>query len=254
MEISTLVNLLEYLNTHDKNDKTYQYIIESLIPNKIDYRLDTNDNHTAQFVPNTRTIEVNMNKIDEWLNYNTEYLSERFNISDKPLLSNYLILNMFIHEIQHSKQYLISTGELESYQILKEGYNYIFKLMQAQGIENVPIVGFFSKVARLTKLVLYNRKHDSYVLERDANLESFHLLRKLAKEINDKNLKKSFALYESNILRLGYEDTCDGALKQTFYELGMKSEYDKLPKNEEIDYQDRIRYGLEIDEEKSIKL
>jgi hypothetical protein len=249
-----LLDIFNYLMINGINDEAFEKILSELTPEGIKYNINRNGNYTALFVPTTESIDVSIDKVNNWVLVNTYDLKEKYRIQDRFIFSYYLFINLFIHEIQHSKQYLISTGKLESYKILQEGYKCIFDLMEKNKSEDIPIVGLFYRISRLSKLIKYDADHNSYCLERDANIESFKQIRRLAKLNNHDDINKIAACIESTFIRQGYDNTCDGALKQTLTSIGLKKKYDNLPKDEIIDYPERVRYGLEVDEIKGIKL
>ena len=233
------------------NEYTIEKTLIDFTPKGINYDIKREGEFTALFVPADKTIKVSINNINNWLFTNTYDLKNKYNLqTDTHKIMNYLYINLFTHEIEHSKQYLISEKEIEGYKILQEGYKCLFDIMRSNKYERIPVIRLGFMLSRLSKLLLYNANQNEYCLERDANIEAFHQIRELAKYNKDEEIYKYAALVESNYLRLGYETNGEGSLKQTLDKIGLKKKYEDIPKDEDIPFYERIRYGLEVPDEK----
>jgi hypothetical protein len=52
---------------------------------------------------------------------------------------------------------------------------------------------------------------------------------------------------------IGYENDTKGSMYKTYYDLGLKSKYDKI-KHSEMSEEDRLRFGLEVNNDTRNKL
>lgn len=167
----------------------------------------------------------------------------------KEYLYNFLLL-VLLHEIEHYYQYLIAKGYVEfPYQIVTDVYNFFYPCTHINYPDINPL---FSLI--IEEYLSYIEGTGSCIIERNANIEAFSALIKVADYENNSKmlhiLKK--ALYSQ--AKIGYAGIINnGSIEQTFRKLLSHKTYKSFNHTEDISLQDRIRYGLPIDE-KSKKL
>ena len=100
----------------------------------------------------------------------------------------------------------------------------------------------------MVSLVQYMKKPNSYVLERNANVEGFNALRVLAHENKNEEMLKVFNDMTRTSMTIGYETDTSGCFYHTFKDLHMMREFNKMNITEGMTMRDRIFYGVDIDE------
>ena len=137
----TLLLLKDIINNYDKDNlsKTYiEEILKELIPGKdgnllIKYKVKDNGISIAKFIPEYESININISKVNEWLDNNTNSFLKETDSCDHDTLRRYLFLFMITHEIEHSYQYLMGKGIISSpNDILKNAYHGLFDLMASK--------------------------------------------------------------------------------------------------------------------------
>lgn len=231
-----LVDYLEFAIPKDKNGNllVHYSVSESLF-------------RTAEFRPNNKTLYFSLEKIDNWLDVNTNLLAQAGNIDNQKLLRTFLAFFVISHEIEHSFQYLMSKDEIVSPCVLvKNGYKSLLDLfMSGKDILPRPI----KETRKMMSLVLYKMHENEYILERNANLEAFSLVCQLTKLETNEQISKLFEKMLNIMFRAGYEKSCDGLLVETYKKILMYDKYLRFDKGNDLSMTDRIRYGLSIDEE-----
>jgi hypothetical protein len=253
-ELEQLNSELNLLYTKGINEENIEKIIKELfemydICDKTSYRFQDNSPNTAQFVPHLNQIVISIKQIPKWLYLNVDDPKNTIKVGnmDSLLLKCYLVLNMLVHETEHAKQYLIGQEELPSPSILvSKGYRNITELLiNPNYILPRPI----KLVRRTISLVLYYKKQNSYILERNANLEAFYKLSFLAQKRNDSDILSLFTEITELYLKLGYINSIKGSMYETHKEILM---LDKFPKTKDyllLDTGTKMRFGLPITEE-----
>ena len=128
--------------------------------------------------------------------------------------------------------------------LVREGYKDITGLM----IKPVTILPHPIKTTRRrVSLVKYFQNRDNYILERNANTEAFSALLDIAFDIGDENMIHMMKTFLESFLMIGYKEDTLGCMYHTFCDLYRIDIYDRISK-EDIKDEDRLRYGLPIDE------
>lgn len=227
-----------------------KYKSELLVNYEINERNNFNTKSAAYYYPIFNTIYVELDEIIEWIENNLNHFSESYDI-DEDLFRAYLLLYLLLHELEHSYQGLIRLNYLKSpNKVVNVGYSIFMGLLVDA---NNPKIDPINGVIRNIRLRKYYKTERNFVLERNANLETFMTLKSLAKYIDDKKSMKIFSDSVRAYSVIGYENGTDGAMLHTFKELFYYSKYKKINQND-INDKDRIRFGLEISNKKRKQL
>ncbi|MGN1372313.1 MAG: hypothetical protein ACI4XM_08585 [Candidatus Coprovivens sp.] len=257
--INYLSNLVDYIlnNDFDKN------VIESILCNIIakdsngdtlvNYIVREKGNNTAIFIPRYEVIEVSMEKLRKWIDSNGSDLMEMFKVDNKPLLDSYLLLMVLLHEVEHSNQYLVSKGLLESSCVcIKEAYKSLFDLL----IPKDYVLPRPIKVVRRTiSIIAYKSRENEFLLERNAQFESLGLLAQVAFRRDDNKIGDLFIKMQRIFSIAGYKDNCDGALINTFKDIYMGDKLTRFNHDyDSLSIEERYRLGLPVDHETRKKI
>lgn len=252
-----LSNIIKYINKNDINKEYLEEILKQLLPKKngenlIRNNIGENGITTAVFSPRTESIKISINKMNEWLDSNSKDLSEMYKINDVNTLKSFLFLFMITHEIEHSYQYLISKGKIESpTKIITQGYKGIFDLL----IPDKHIIPRPIKETRRTLSVfLYKLKENFYILERNANIESTDLLIELAAFMEREDMINLFKDIHDTCIEIGYTENSKGSLDETYRKILLYDRYKKFYEETNLKEEEKIRLGLNISEETRQKI
>ena len=241
-----LKEVIDYIKNKELNKSVIEKVLEELIPDKmIGYSINEIGFNIC-FIPTIKKIVVSLNMIDTYLRINNKDLSLMYNIKDTKNFSIFLILFMLIHEIEHSKQYLIGKDIIDSNDILKYGYKYLYEILDSK--ESI-IPNPFKKTKNLISQIIYRKNENHYVLERNANVESLSLLCDLALFINNEEIYNALNSMRNSFLKFGYENSNVGCFEETYRNLLMYNKYKKIYTDLDISIEDKIRYGFRIDED-----
>ncbi len=257
-DLNTLNECLQLLYKYGINEDTINIVIKKILEltellGKTEYSFNIKAPKSAQFVPSYNEIILSKPKLDKWIDNNiyNEQTKVFPNIQKRELLKCYMILNILIHEIEHAKQYLIGKEELPSpsLYLTKGYYNITNLLINPNYILPRPI----KTTRRITSLSLYLSNCNMYVLERNANLESFLTTGSLAIQNEDyliaTELIKAAILY----MRHGYK-TDMGSLYETHKKILLLDKLPKIDDYKDLDAETKIRYGLPIKKEDRKKI
>ena len=202
------------------------------------------DRAAAKFVPSRVCIYTSVNKLNEWLDNNTSDFYNSYKIDDKNVLRDYLLLFVLTHEIEHSYQYLMGKGIINSpNEMLKNAYNGLMSLLIRQDyIIPRPV----TQIKRDISLILYKKDENNYLLERNANIESTDLLMKLSKYESREDMYNLFSMINGAFKKVGYIDNNNGSIYETYKSILMFSKYKKFYEEIEMSEEERIRYGFSL--------
>lgn len=251
-QLLVLKNVLNYLQNNELSKSYLEEILKELFPKKnnellINYNIKEKGIVAAQFIPNTKSIDISLNKVNIWLENNIKDFMKDYKVNDINVLKSYLFLLMISHEIEHSKQYLIAEGAIESpCVLLKDAYKGLFELFNyKESIIPRPI----KDTKRRLSLFLYKLKENYYLLERNANIESMSLVSDSALYNNNEDIYKIFDDLKNIYLKCGYVNSTMGSIEETYRKILMYNKYKNFTHQVGFSDQDKIRYGLEITEE-----
>ena len=204
-------------------------------------------NNTASFNPNFYRINIDLNRVDKWANDITQTASLIFDIDDLELAKAYFIVQMYRHELEHVNEYLIATDQKAvDYEFLKQVYRDVFDFLIIK--ERKGRFSLLSTIKDSRKLSLYKKNAYNYILERNADIESYDYLSKVAMDSGDSSIKQLMISCRNTSMLIGYTEDESGCIKKTYEGLHMESKYGSLyfPS---LSMMDKVRYGLELEGE-----
>ena len=225
----------------------YNYLGYKDIPINFNSRIK----ETARLNPNNNVITVNIPKSKEWTQKGASDSLESFEISDIKLLEAYLYVTLLAHEIEHSHQKLIADGKIKpNYEYKKQVFHDIYNIMiKKDYIIPRPI----SLMKDILRFKIYTENAYNFILERNASIESYDVLSKIAKLSNEKEIFNYMLTCRNAYMLTGYNDSPEGTLKYTYDKLCMMNKYDSLVFPKDITLFEKVREGLELTEEERTK-
>ena len=165
-----------------------------------------------------------------------KYLTKKFFIVDKDILISYLYILVVIHELEHIQQLLVKEKGSEILPATLVELYEIFYKMNKDG-------SFDTKI-----LEKYESKKRFYVIERNANVESYKTISALAYYCGDNDIANVFDKLKYYAQYLGYNWSNEGSISKTMRDLNISC-ISKLP--DAADFSDftideKIRYGMPI--------
>lgn len=156
-----------------------------------------------------------------------------------------------MHELEHSYQACISKGVVITPSILLQScYNLFFKSK-----DEFTSLSLDEKTRCIIQELIYGvRNKGLFALERNANLESFDLIYRLASLESNEDMIKLFEELRMFTALIGYNHNGPGVLVHTAKSL---LQYDKLRGFEEIEtfsFEEKVRYGMPISDEELYNL
>jgi hypothetical protein len=154
----------------------------------------------------------------------------------------YNFMYALIHEVEHVYQFMFSQGHLNApYNIVGELYHKLFEY----DVDNMNCV---IRDILLFRKMFYSRKVN-FVLERNANIETCDLLRRVCEYENNKDIFGSINCEYLIYMKLGYlRKKYNGSFDESFSKIWRRDLFDGKV-CEDISIDERIRYGLPIDDE-----
>ena len=255
--IALLADFIKRINADNLVMEEVGEVVRELLPRKedktlINYNIKDKGFDIAKFIPKTRSINLCMHRINEWLDKNVKDIAQLYNENDVAILRKYMFIYMLTHEISHSYQYLISKGLIESpNKVLKDAYNGLFEVLNPKEyIIPRPI----KQTRRYISLALYKKNENFYLLERNANVESTDLVSRVALYNDNEDMYSLFKRMENTWLRCGYIDSTIGSIEETYTKILMHDKYKKFCNEVSMSIDEKIKYGFNIDEEERQKL
>ena len=246
-----LKDIVTYTQKHDLSVEYLEHILKYLLPKDSDnfltsYYVKEKGIVTAMFVPDSNKILLSLDKMNDWLERQTEDFSKYYQFSNKKEFKSYMLLFMLTHEIEHAYQFLIGKGIVDTpNDVLKNAYQGLFDLMiKKHYLLPRPIT--ISR--RLISKILYKARENDYLLERNANILSMELVGKSALFNDNEEIFKIFDDTMRTYLICGYTDSNIGSIKETYRNILMENKYRWFYHDIEIDDRDKVRYGFEIDD------
>lgn len=241
-DLLMIVDDIKYIENHDITKSFVEELLKQMIPSNkgkplIKYIVIKNktSNDMVAFNPKTKTIEVNLNKLNQWVNACTNQLISDYNLSysDTKLLQSYSLVHIIAHEIEHSYQYLIAQKKVDiPNEIISNAYKGLFDLI--------------TKSKDYVKRGMYTFYHDELLIERNAQIESFDLILKCAKNEDRQDLYNAYSKIIYEWIKLGYRNSNEGSISQTYRVLDMYDKYLNFYHELPISESEKIRYGFPI--------
>lgn len=252
-DLKNISQHLDLIRTKGYSKDTVMQILFKLIPFSKEYVVTpevTTDGYPAFFNAYKRIIHISEEPLKKYIDNLIDAIIELYpNISNqKEELRAYMTYFVLCHEIEHTYQYMFGERYIEpQYRVVGDAYKKIIEIKE----EKMSLLKFRILLSR------YKSQKDKahFVLERNANVEAYDLLLKLS-------------LYESNIdinklmynQWMGYS-VCgyaslryNGSFEEAFKATWRKNKFEELVFDKDIPLEDRIRYGLPIDDSDRIVL
>lgn len=237
--------LLEKLRSKGCTEDVLDEILNTIIPQNQHLPIDivfNASNVPAAFSLEDKDIEISLNALKKYIDRVISILIKIHPTLEKEIFYNHILL-VLVHEVEHYYQCLILRGYVEfPYELVKEGYKNLFMLKISKDLNPASVKAMIKNFSR------YSNKPDS-LLERNANVEAYEALVKVAKYENNKEMLeilKELLLFN---LSLGYKGLSNGSMEKTYRKKRMIEVYNSFDHTEDIPIQDRIRYGLPIDKD-----
>lgn len=205
----------------------------------------------AVFNPRTNCILLNKKSFNNWLNQNAGAFYEDNKKYKREDLDAYFTLFALAHESAHAIEYLIGQNKIDcNSQVLQKSYKGLYYLFTFKD-HFIKTPGDYKK--RLS-LFLYRIRENYFVLERNANIEAFDLLSKVAEYEQKESIYNLFEELKLLMCTIGYHDNENGSLEETYRKILMHRKYKSFYQKENLDIIDKIRYGLPIPNESKQEL
>lgn len=237
-----LKEVLECIRQKGINELYYCNILDIITPKKngvdlVDYMI-TSKIKTAAFMPSLNIITINPSSLNSFMEDEVKAYNSVFEDINIKELKSYLPFVIIFHEMSHAYQYFMGKGLIDApYKIVKEGYYNVYKYMD--GTSNNKLIKYF-----------YTRTSENGLsfLERNAQIETYDMCMKLAEYEDNDEMKIFFNKAKNMWNKNGYVYSKKGCLYETYKNSLLLKDYILLPKKESIPTNEKIRYGLEIDE------
>ena len=228
-------------------------IVVSLIPKNNDgelylgYDLRNVGALISSFSFSDNEVRLSVDEMTRFNNRNCIKFIDRFGIRDIDLFKDYMFLMIILHEIEHGYQYLMAYGvEPVPCKLISDGYRLIIDTLLGRGYENL---GFIKNIKNDLSHFLYYKNCSKYVIERNANVEAFDLLQKLAISNDHYELSVVFNQIRNAMAMWGYMDNNKGSFDETCRKMLIGNEYRDFDHSYELSDIDSFRYGLPISDE-----
>lgn len=162
------------------------------------------------------------------------------------VFKDYLAIFILSHELEHTYQACIRNDLIVSPSIMLESCYKMFFDRKCEILD----YSLKEKLRYVIRAIMYARNdRGNFALERNANLESFDLIYKLASLDSNEDLIKLIEELRMSQALIGYSSNEQGVLVETAKRV---LQFDKLRGFEEVDilsFEEKVRYGLPINED-----
>lgn len=204
---------------------------------------------------NISNYDICMNEINLSINYARIWIDKNKNmfydfnmcVKDNEYFEVYMFVFVIVHEIMHSCQNLMANNVILSPSVfVRDGYKKI--------LDNFLLN--FNDIYRIRQLfanIMYQFNRNISVIERNANVEACMLLRDISYQLKNLDISIMFNNAMNDQLLSGYIYNNRGSFEETYKKMFLMKEYNKLIDDNSLSIEDRIRYGLSIDNEIDVK-
>lgn len=206
------------------------------------YEIKKIDGGYSRFCLGDNYLKLSMDEMKRWSEFNSLKLANRFSVNDLDLFRKYIFFSIIIHEIEHSYQYLMANDLVDSPSSLVSS---LYKLIIDTLVNNSD-VNILKEIRNIISYRLYNKNSGRYVIERNANVEAFDLMQKLAIENEHMEIADTFNRMRNSIAIWGYLDNNKGSFYETCKDMKLIREYKKFDHDYELSDIERFRYGLPV--------
>ena len=233
--------LIETVKGMDFSEETVDFALHYLLENtenKPDVLVDTG--YFASFSPRLEAICYNPCLLDRALDLLIRNL--RSDCKDYLLLRSVLLTYVLEHEIEHYYQYLISE-RIESCESInmERAYKLIYGLVKDRTFRE----RLYSR-NHIDSLKAYNAGKENYFIERNSQIEAYDTIIRVLEDLYP-DLANEFRVIRNQYLVWGYENNNnEGNVYTTMKEIGLLPKYERRYREEDLSFEDRIRFGLPI--------
>lgn len=208
--------------------------------------------YTAMYVPDGNYIKLNANRVESWVQNNANKLKDNFFIKNVKLFRGYLYLYLLAHEVEHSYQKQIALGYVNLNNPVIQGayYHLLRQFKKDNSLFPKPI----SRTKKAIRLYNYRKKENEYVLERNAMLEGYDLLYRLANHYHNEELSRAFYCCRAFCCKIGYHNNPRGSFAETYQAMLMLQKYERIIEEKNFSEEEAVRYGLPVSEETRQKI
>ncbi len=252
-ELLALKSMLEKIEKNELSIKLISEIVTNLIPkdknnNNLVSQVITDGKITpAAYIPNFNLIRVSLSGFSDITKESAKVLGESFKSKEIEKITNYYRLFALLHEVEHSKQFLMAKDVIESpSDELKNGYKNVTSIiLKDDKLFTTPI----KRIKKVASLYKYNSTPNDFIIERNANVEASRKIIDLATINNEEEIKDIFNGFNLAMMFIGYYNDELGCMYKTHEALNLMKLYNKIKKDDTIYEEDRLRYGLTINKE-----
>jgi len=233
-------------------------VVKVLLPRDDDgkllvgYELCDRNGGFSRYSLGDNCLRLSVDEMYKWVDINSENFIKQFGVSDRDLFRDYVVLLILVHEIEHGYQYLMAYDKIDApCDVVSGGYKLIIETLLGYGYDKM---GVMDKVKNRIAFNRYNKNNGRYVIERNANVETFDLLQQLAILNNHKELVSVFNRIRNLVGIWGYMYGTRGSFAETCRDMLIMKKFNALDHDYEMSEIERFRYGLPISRESRDKI
>lgn len=252
--IKKISSYLELVRSSGYNKDVLFEILDGVIPINSDFQVNAeidNNDYIAYFSWFNKVIHLNENELLKYVNKITDEVINMYPSLKKYRheLFSYIILFVLCHEVEHVYQFMFGHDYIKhDYKIVTDLYK---NMTEFSVMKNTPYI----IKSILFERYKYVKDRATFVLERNANVEAYDLLYKLSLiEGNDcitRFMNNQYLWYSA----CGYlKIRNNGSFEESYRDTWRHRMFKSFDFNEEISVEDRIRYGLPIEDDDRLVL
>ena len=252
--IKKISSYLELVRSSGYNKDVLFEILDGVIPINSDFQVNAeidNSDYVAYFSWFNKVIHLNENELLKYVNKMTDEVINMYHSlkNYRHELFSYIILFVLCHEVEHVYQFMFGHDYIKhDYKIVADLYK---NMTEFSVMKNTPYI----IKSILFERYKYVKDRATFVLERNANVEAYDLLYKLSLiEGNDcitRFMNNQYLWYSA----CGYlKIRNNGSFEESYRDTWRHRMFKSFDFNEEISVEDRIRYGLPIEDDDRLVL
>ena len=249
--------LYEYLELIRNNGYTKDVLFEILngiIPFNENFVVKSeidNDGYIAYFSWANRVIHLNEEMLFKYINRLVDETIKMY-----PKLENYrsdlfsyIVMFVLCHEVEHVYQYMFGHDYIiHDYKLVRDLYKNMTEFTVSDKTPYLIWSILFSRYKRV-------KDKATFVLERNANIEAYDLLHKLSLIENNKDIVRFMYNQYMWYSACGYlKMKNNGSFGEAYRDSWRHSLFNSFDFSEDISVEERIRYGLPIDDNNRVVL
>lgn len=253
-ELNSMYNYLELIRSSGYNYDSLYEILNGIIPVNDEFKVDTkidNEGYIAYFSGFNRFIHLNQEDLLKYVNNMIDEVIKMYPslVKSRHELFSYIVLFVLCHEVEHVYQFMFGHDYLKhDYKIVRDLYK---NMTEFSTSENTPPL--IRKI--LLERYKYVKDRATFVLERNANVEAYELLHRLSLFEGNEDIIRFISnqcLWYSACGYLKFKN--NGSFEESFRNTWRHKMFKSFDFSEDISVEERIRYGLPLDDENRIIL